>query len=110
MMEKSRRKGDSRSLALTLFCFVDWELFKEVECLSPFTPDSDKSKIDNFFQNYKLGTIKKNSTTVKYCSTASNEWSHFRVLSIESEVRKLCIMQGFTLGVKGLTLTLFYFV
>ena len=33
----------------------------------------------------------------------SNEWSHFRVLSNESKVRKLCITQGFTLGVKGLT-------
>ena len=33
----------------------------------------------------------------------SNEWSHFKVLSIESKVRKLCITQGFTLGVKGLT-------
>ena len=27
----------------------------------------------------------------------------FRVVSIESKVRKLCITQGFTLGVKGLT-------
>ena len=32
----------------------------------------------------------------------SNELSHFRVLSIESKVRKLCITQGFTLGVKAL--------
>ena len=31
----------------------------------------------------------------------SNEWLHFRVLSIESKVRKLCITQGFILGVKG---------
>ena len=31
-----------------------------------------------------------------------NELSHFRVLSIESKVRKLCITQGFTLGVKML--------
>ena len=28
---------------------------------------------------------------MKYCSTASNEWSHFRVLYIESKVRKCCI-------------------
>ena len=32
----------------------------------------------------------------------SNEWSHFRVLPIESKVRKLCMTQCFTLGVKGL--------
>ena len=31
-----------------------------------------------------------------------NEWSHFRVLSIESNVRKLCIAESFTLGVEGL--------
>ena len=33
----------------------------------------------------------------------SNEWSHLRVLYMESKVRKLCITQGFTLGTKGLT-------
>ena len=32
----------------------------------------------------------------------SNDWSHYRVLSIESNVRKLYITQGFTLGVKAL--------
>ena len=33
----------------------------------------------------------------------SNEWLHFRVLSMESIVRKLCITQGFTPGLKGLS-------
>ena len=32
----------------------------------------------------------------------SNEWSHFRVLSIKSKCGKLCITQGFPQGVKGL--------
>ena len=30
-----------------------------------------------------------------------NEWSHFRVLTIDI-VRKLCMMHGFILGVEGL--------
>ena len=44
--------------------------------------------------------------TVPQLSTAqqlSNEWSHFRVLYMVSKVRKLCITQGFPLGVKRLT-------
>ena len=32
----------------------------------------------------------------------SHETAPLRVLSIESKVRKLCIAQGFTKGVKGL--------
>ena len=31
----------------------------------------------------------------------SNKWSNFRFLSIEPKLRKFCITQGFTLGVKG---------
>ena len=37
------------------------------------------------------------------CSLQKYKVSTCRVLSIESKVRKLCIAQGFTLGVKGLT-------
>ena len=33
----------------------------------------------------------------------SSKWSHLRVLSIESKVSKLCITQGFTLEVSGLS-------
>ena len=45
-------------------------------------------------QGFNLGVKGlTNSTTAK----------HFRVMSIESEVRKLCITQGFTLEVKRLT-------
>ena len=40
----------------------------------------------------------------------SNEWSHFRVLSIESKVRKLCINQGFTVEVKELNITFFKYL
>ena len=28
-------------------------------CINPFSPNSAKSKIDNFLQNYKLGKIEK---------------------------------------------------
>ena len=42
------------------------------------------------------------STTVKYCLTAF-QWMVILKGSIESKVRALCITQGFTLGVKGLT-------
>ena len=58
--------------------------------LNPFTPDSAKSIIEK-------QTAAQESTACQL----SNEWSHFRVLSIESNVRKLCITQAFTLGVKG---------
>ena len=34
----------------------------------------------------------------------SNEWSHIRVLSMESKVRKVCVTQGFILGMKGFRL------
>ena len=67
--------------------------------IHPFAPDIAKSKIGNGFQNYKLGQIEKQTHTAQLLS---NEWSHFRVLSIESKVRKLCITQRFTLGVKWL--------
>ena len=56
--------------------------------VNPFTPDIAIPKLLNF---PKLQT-----------QQLSNEWSHFRVLYMESKVRKLCITQGFTLGVKGL--------
>ena len=44
--------------------------------------------------------------TVSAAQQFSNEWSHFTVLSIVSKVEKLCIAQGFTLGVKGVTASL----
>ena len=69
--------------------------------LNPFTPNSAKSKIC-----YKLGKIEQQIAPMQ--STAqqlSNLWSHFRALYIESKVRKLCITQGFILGVDGLTTT-----
>ena len=61
--------------------------------INPFTNDSAKSKTDKFYQNYKPGTIDQQFP---------NEWLHFRVLSIESKLRKLCIAKDFTLGAKGL--------
>ena len=48
-----------------------------VELVNPFTPDSAKSKIDK-------------------CSKITN-WVKNWVLSLESNVRKLCISQGLTL-------------
>ena len=59
--------------------------------INPFSPDSAKSKI----HNYKLGKIDK-QTAPRLCTAQqfSNEWSHFRVLSIESKARELCITQG----------------
>ena len=62
-----------------------------------FTADNTKSNI---------GEVYKITNGVKWLSGTAqqlaNEWSHFRVLSIESKLRKLCITHGFTLGVKGL--------
>ena len=58
--------------------------------VKPFNPDIAKSKI--------------------HFPTASHEWSHFRVLYMESKVRELCITQGFTLGVKELRLLLRLFI
>ena len=55
-----------------------------------FTPDRAKSKIDKSFKIRNWVKLKNKQP--------SNEWSHFRVLSIESKVRKLCSTQGFTLG------------
>ena len=52
---------------------------------------------------------KTNSTTVKYCSTTF-QWM-VTLLTIESKDRKLCITQGFSLGVKGITWpSAFYFI
>ena len=55
----------------------------------------------------ELGKIDKQ--TAPQSSTAqqlSSEWSLFKVLSIESNVTNLSITQGFTPGIKGLTLQL----
>ena len=38
----------------------------------------------------------------------SNEWSYFGVLPTETKVRKLCITQGLTLEVKGLSKQIYY--
>ena len=61
---------------------------------------SAKSKIDTFPKLLITNALKYKQHSSKV--ELSNEWSHFRGLSIESKVRKLCITQGFTLGVKGL--------
>ena len=66
--------------------------------LNPLIPDSAKSKSDKFQKLDNWGKLKKSTA-----QQLSNEWSHFRILSLESKLRKLCITQGFTLGVKGLT-------
>ena len=55
------------------------------------TPDSAKSKIDKQTASQKITA-----------QQLSSEWSHFKVLSTESKVRKLCITQGLPLGVKEL--------
>ena len=75
----------------------------------PFTPDSAKSKVDKFFKMTNWGKLNNTAqhSKVLFKSTVqqfSNEWSHFSVLSVESKVRKLCIIQGLTLGVKGLVM------
>ena len=54
-------------------------------------------KLINFL-NYILGKLKNKQHHSKV--QLSNEWSHFGVLPIESKVRKICISQGFTLGVR----------
>ena len=69
-----------------------------LQLFNPFTIVSDQSKIDKFPKTTNCVKLKRSAA-----QQLSNEWSDLRVLSIESKVRKLCITQGFTLGVKGLT-------
>ena len=68
--------------------------------LNPFTPDSDKSKIDKFSKITNWVKLTK-----KQHQLLDIEWSHLMVLSIESKVRERCITQGVTLGVIGLRRT-----
>ena len=81
-------KGKRKS-TLTISC--PHTLSENCSHFNPYIPDSAKSKTVTFSKITNWG---------KY---NANEWSHFRVLYMESKVRKLCITQGFTLGVKGLT-------
>ena len=68
-------------------------------------PNTAKSKIDKFSNFTNLVKL-KNKRHESTAQQLSNEWSHLRVLSIESNVRRLYITQGFTLGGKGLTLVI----
>ena len=69
---------------------------------NPVTPDSAKSKIDQFFKITNWVKLKnKQHHRKNFAQPFCNEWSHFRRLSIDSKVRKLCFTQGLTLGVKG---------
>ena len=62
--------------------------------LNRFTSDSAKSKIDEFSKFTNWLELKNNNSPMNGHTLG--------FLSIESKVRKLCITQGFTLGVKGL--------
>ena len=76
-----------------------------MKVFNPFTLDSVKSKTDKCFKITNWVKMKNKQHHSKVTAQQlSNEWSHFMVLSIESKARKLCITQGFTLGVKGLIL------
>ena len=109
---KFKKKVYAAKTTVPLSCTVqqlsiEWShcmVSTDVKRLYHLTPDSDNSKSDNV---PKLQIGKKiEKQTVSQSGTAeqlSNEWAHFRVLTIESKVRKLCITQGFTLGVRGLT-------
>ena len=65
--------------------------------VKPFTPDSAKSKIDPFSRITNWGKLKvlPNSFPMN-CHTLGFS------RSMESKVRKLCITQAFTPGIKGL--------
>ena len=70
---------------------------------NPFTPDSAKSKMDKFSKITNWTKLKNKQYHRKVLlKRLSNEWSHLRDLSIELKLKKLCIIQAFTLGVKGL--------
>ena len=69
---------------------------------NPFTPDSTKSKID---QISKITNWVKLKNKQHYSKELLNSFTmNGHVLYIESKARKLCITQGFSLGVKGLNM------
>ena len=77
--------------------------FESIVLLNPYTPDSAKSKLFTKI-NYKLGKIEK-QTPPHYSAAQqlSKKCSHFRVLSLESKVIKLCITKGFTFFLRSTT-------
>ena len=60
---------------------------------SAFTPDSAKSKIDEF---YKVTNWVKLKTKQHHSKVLRNSFPMNGHTSIESKLRKLCITQGFT--------------
>ena len=68
----------------------------------PFTSDSAKSKFDKFSKI--TNWVKMNNKQYHGIVLLNSFPMNFRVLSLESEGRKLCITQGSTLGIKGLIL------
>ena len=76
-------------------------IYLGINCL---TPNSTESKTDEFSKVTNWGKLKtKHCSTVKtYCLTAFQSYLWGSVIAIESKDGKLCITQGFTLGVKGL--------
>ena len=77
-------------------------MLRENSAVNPFTSDSATSKINKFSEitNWVNKQLHSNLSTAQQLS---KEWSHFRVLYMESKVTTLCITQGFILEVKGLT-------
>ena len=71
---------------------------------NPFTADSFKSKINKVSKLTNRVKLKNKQCHSKVLlhSFLMNGHTYLRVLSMESKVRKLCITQGFTLGVIGL--------
>ena len=68
--------------------------------ISPFIPDSVKSKLTDKFSKIHNWVELKNKQY--HSRVLLNSFPKERALSKESNVRKLCISQGFTLGVKWL--------
>ena len=69
----------------------------------PFTPDSDKCKLDKFSKRTNWVKLKNKQHHSKVLLNSFPINGHVRVLSIESKVRKLCITEDLTLEVKGLS-------
>ena len=64
----------------------------------PFTPESAKSKIDNYLNVENWTKLKKKH----HSKVMLNSFSMFTLKRVLSKVGKRCITQSFTLGVKGL--------
>ena len=99
LLENSRKADEAaqyiiRDRELCDEAFRRWATTSIRWFVNPFTHLSAMSKMTNWVKLKNKQHLSK--------LLLSNERSHFRVLSIEPKVRKLCAIQGFTLGVNGL--------